>query len=843
MLGEELAEVEADLRTCRGAAGDDSASDTDRLHALGPRSLANVLEDYVDAALVGDAADLVSDLLAVMIDGVVGTELARFGKFVVVSSGSDDVGVEELCDLDGGGSDAGAGAENENPLSLLDLRACDQHVPGGEEDKRNAGGFIEAERVGNGDDVDFGDGDQFAITAIDAITQDRELAAEIVLAGGTHRTVITEHHGREQDSLSRPNRREVLADFFDGSGDVAAIDVGQVYARQAFANPEIEVVQGTGFHADQNLVLTELGVGNVAVLEDLRAAEFLKHDRFHGRLLGMRGKREKVSHRVCTRLKWYAGGLYNGGVLRIPRHLILLVLLLASTLCLAQNTAQTVLILPFENNSKAPGLEWISEAFPEVLGEGIGSSAIYIIPRDDRKLAFDRMGVPIGAHLSRETLYRISEQIDADYVVLGKYDYDGQTFTAAAQLLDMKKLYLAPEVKESGPLVNMVAIQRALAWDLLRTLAPESLPSKQDFLQSMPPIRLDAFENYVRGEVATTREEKIQRYLEAVRLNPRYTQAVLQLGKTYYANHEYESAASWFARVPATDSLAGQANFYRGLSCYYIGDYDCAETAFKFIAADMPLPEVVNNLGVVEGRRGKRSEIDYLEKAVNSDPNDPDYHFNLAVAYARVFDNARAIRELKSTLQLSPSDGEAKTFLDTLTGAPAPASGARPVSASAGKLPLQRIRRTYDETSYQQLALEIERAAEVRLSKEDPKRHADFHVDRGQQLLSQGFYVDAGKAFEEAITLDPTNAAAHAGLAQAYAATGKDQEAVAEASAALKLQPSAGAYLLLARQNLKDNKLSAASEEVDRALDLDPHNQDAQNLKHDIDAKLAGSRN
>jgi tetratricopeptide (TPR) repeat protein len=513
---------------------------------------------------------------------------------------------------------------------------------------------------------------------------------------------------------------------------------------------------------------------------------------------------------------------------------------LAGALCLAQTTAQTVLILPFENTSKAPGLEWISEAFPEVLGEGIGSSAIYIIPRDDRNLAFDRMGVPIGAHLSRETLYRISEQIDADYVVLGKYDYDGQSFTAKAQLLDMKKLYLDPELKESGPLVNMVQIQRALAWDLLRSLSPDGLPSKQDFLQSMPAIRLDAFENYVRGEVATTREEKIQRFLEAVRLNPRYTQAMVQLGKTYYANHEYESAASWFARVPASDSLAGQANFYRGLSCYYIGDYDCAEASFNFIAANFPLPEVVNNLGVVEGRLGKRSEMDYLEKAVNSDPNEPDYHFNLAVAYARVFDNTKAIRELKLTLQLSPSDGEAKTFLDTLM---AGAGGARPVSASAGKLPLQRIRRTYDETSYKQLALEIERAAEVRLAKEDPQHHAAFHVDRGQQLLSQGFYADASKAFEQAIMIEPTNAAAHAGLAQAYAATGKDTEAVAEASAALKLQPSAGAYLLLARQNLKDNKLSAASEEVDRALELDPHNQDAQTLKHDIEEKLAGSRN
>ena len=535
--------------------------------------------------------------------------------------------------------------------------------------------------------------------------------------------------------------------------------------------------------------------------------------------------------------------LYNEHVLRILLFILLLAILAAGPLTFAQTTSQTVLILPFDNSSKAPGLEWISEAFPEVLGEGIGSAAIYIIPRDDRNAAFDRMGVPVGAHLSRETLYHISEQIDADYVVLGKYDYDGQTFTAIAQLLDMKKLYLAPEVRESGPLVNMVGIQRALAWDILRGLSPETLASRQSYLEAQPPIRLDAFENYVRGVVATTREEKIQRFREAVRLNPRYMQAVLQLGRTYYANREYESAASWFARVPASDSLSGQASFYRGLSCYYIGDYDSSEAAFKFIEANFPLPEVVNNLGVVMGRRGKRSEIDYLQKAVNSDPNDPDYHFNLAIAYARLFDNAHASRELKETLRLRPADSEAKSFLDALSGTPAGANALRTASTNTSKLPLQRIKRNYDETSYRQLALEIERAAETRLAKGDPKQHAAFHVDRGRQLLSQGFYADAEKAFQESITLDPTNAAAHAGLAEAYAANGKDKEAMAEAGAALQLQPSAGAYLLLARQNLKDNKLSAAGEEVDRALELEPRNQDAQTLKHTIEEKLATTRN
>ena len=42
--------------------------------------------------------------------------------------------------------------------------------------------------------------------------------------------------------------------------------------------------------------------------------------------------------------------------------------------------------------------------------------------------------------------------MDADYVVLGSYSFDGQTFKANAQLLDMKKLHLYPEVQSSGAL-------------------------------------------------------------------------------------------------------------------------------------------------------------------------------------------------------------------------------------------------------------------------------------------------------------------------------------------------------------------------------------------------------
>ena len=120
--------------------------------------------------------------------------------------------------------------------------------------------------------------------------------------------------------------------------------------------------------------------------------------------------------------------------------------LLAGTLAAGQTLpgTQTLMVMPFENQSSAPGLEWIGESFPEVLSQRMASPQLYVISRDDRDYAFDHSGVPSTVLPSRATIYRVAEQMDADYVVLGSYTFDGKTFSAKAQLLDMKKLHLYP---------------------------------------------------------------------------------------------------------------------------------------------------------------------------------------------------------------------------------------------------------------------------------------------------------------------------------------------------------------------------------------------------------------
>jgi tetratricopeptide (TPR) repeat protein len=515
--------------------------------------------------------------------------------------------------------------------------------------------------------------------------------------------------------------------------------------------------------------------------------------------------------------------------------------LLLSAAAFAQGPAtagQTVLAVPFENQSKAPGIEWISDSFPELLQERLSSPTLFVLPREDRIRAYDRVGIPTELHPSRATLYRIAEELDVDYVVLGFYRFDGRTFSTTAQLLDMRRMRLLPEMNESGPLIQLINVQTALAWDVLHALRPDTSINRQAYVSAAPPLRLDAFENYIRGVTAPTAQEQIQRFREAVRLNPAYPQALLQLGKAYYRGRQYEQAISSLARVPEDDPLAREANFYLGLAAYNQGDFQRAESAFRFVAERLPLAEIYNNLGVVSSRAGRKTAAEYFKKAIDADPNDPDYHFNLAVELYRTGDAAGASRQLRNTLSLKSGDTAAKSLLDAITP-DVSASAQRAVVPASQKTPLQRIRATYDESSFRQLALKIDAVAEQRLAKADSLTHARFHTDRGHQLLTQGFLFEAEAEFREAVALNSSSPEAHAGLASVLESENNPTAARTEAEAALRLRQFPEPLLVLAKLDLRDNRAEAAAENIDKALRLEPSNASALALKRALAAKLA----
>jgi len=498
---------------------------------------------------------------------------------------------------------------------------------------------------------------------------------------------------------------------------------------------------------------------------------------------------------------------------------------------------RTMVVIPFENASPTPGLEWLGESFPETFHEQLNSPVLYVASRDERLRAYDRQGVPAGVHPSRATLYRLAEQMDVDYAVLGSYRYDGARLTVIAQLLDMRAQKLSPEVTESAPLADLGSLQSALAWDLLRLIRTDFSEPKDKYVASVTPVRLDALENYVRGMLATTAEEKVQHYREAVRLNPDYAQAWLELGKTCYAQRAYEPAIAALGQVQKSSAVAREANFYLGLAAYSRGDFAKSESAFAFVAARLPLAEVYNNLGVVAARRGHSSKTaaDYFERAIQNDPSDPDYHFNMGVALTQAGDRAGAARELHTALDRRPNDAEAKMLLDSLT----PPAGGIVLSSATSKAPMERIKRNYEEDTFRQMTTQMGSWAEQRFARSDPRTHARYHVELGKELLAHGFTTEAEAEFRHAAAVDPSSPVPLTALAEDYDARGDAGQARAQAEAALRIRESAEAYLILARLDLRENRMEAAAQNINRALQLEPGNSAGQDLKRTLAAKLA----
>jgi len=503
----------------------------------------------------------------------------------------------------------------------------------------------------------------------------------------------------------------------------------------------------------------------------------------------------------------------------------------------AGQIGRTMAVIPFENISPTPGLEWLGESFPETFHEQLNSPVLYVASREERLRAYDRQGIPAGVHASRATLYRLAEQMDVDYVVLGSYSYDGARLTAITQLLDMRAQKLLPAVTESASLADLGNLQSALAWDLLRLIRADFAVSKDKYIASVATIRLDALENYVRGMLATTAEEKVQHYREATHLNPDYAQAWLELGKTYYAQRAYEPAIAAFGQIPRSSAVAREANFYLGLAAYAHGGFAKSESAFEFVAARLPLAEVYNNLGVVAARRGRSSKTaaDYFERAIQNDPSDADYHFNMGVTLAADGDRAAAARELHTALDHRPSDAEAKMLLDSLTSS---AGGIVPSSATS-RIPLERIKRNYEEDAFHQMTMQMGSWAEERFARSDPRAHARFHVELGKELLAHGFSTEAEAEFRHAAAVDPASTAPLTALAEDYDARGDARGARAQAEAALRIRESAEAYVILARLDLRENRMEAAAQNINRALQLEPGNSAGQDLKHALAAKLA----
>ncbi|MGB7189109.1 MAG: tetratricopeptide repeat protein [Acidobacteriaceae bacterium] len=494
-----------------------------------------------------------------------------------------------------------------------------------------------------------------------------------------------------------------------------------------------------------------------------------------------------------------------------------------------------LLVLPFENRTGQPNLDWIGDGAADIFNRRLDAAGFLTISRDDRLYALDRLGLPLNFQPSRATTIRIAQLLDADSVVIGSYTFTGDQLTVTAQVLDLHQLVLSQKIEQTSALKALLDTLNGLAWNVARKLDPTYSVAEQTFLAADGPLHPGAFENYIRGMTAEALDDRITHLREAVRLNPGFTPARLELGKAYFANQDYDSAAATFGQMPKDAANALEADFDRGLAFLYTAHYLKAEDAFAFVAMQLPLAEVVNNEGIAASRRG-HDGAPLFQRAVAADPHDEDYHFNLAIALRKRGDLAGAAREIDAALKLRPSDADAQAFAATLKK-PAPPKVTQSATASDDTLPLERIKRNYNETEFRQAAYEMEQLQAARLASLPSGQRAAELVKDGDQFLNRGLILEAEREYQAALKANSASALAHAGLAQVREHSRDQKAARAEAQQSIRLGPNAPAYLVLARLDMEVNQFSAAASEVSAALRVEPANANAEDMKKTLETK------
>ncbi|MGA7255641.1 MAG: tetratricopeptide repeat protein [Terracidiphilus sp.] len=490
-----------------------------------------------------------------------------------------------------------------------------------------------------------------------------------------------------------------------------------------------------------------------------------------------------------------------------------------------------LLVLPFDNNSGQPSLEWIREAAAELLNSRFTSAGFAPLSRADRLYALDHLGLPQGFQPSRASSLKLAQTLDADFIVVGSYRTNGDTIETEAQIVNVPQLRMGTQVTASGPMRDLIAVFDALAWKLTRELDPQFDVAEATFVAAGANLNLEAFEQYIRGITEPDQAERLEHLDEAVKLSPDFSAAWMALAREDYAGQQYEQAAAAFAKVKGNDEDALEAGFYRGLALMFSGEYAKAETSFAGVARVLPLAPVLSNEGVAISRQGHDGTA-LFRQAVTADPITPDYHFNLAVSLKRHGDAAEAETQLGEYLKMRPNDSEAEEMQ---------AAWKQPSSASSVD-PLERIARGFDAVAFRQAAVMLDQVEASRLAALTADERAQTLANQAREYLSRGLLLEAERLYRQAIAADEKSEAAHEGLAEVRERAGDAEGARHEAQAALGIAPSAEAYLVLARLDLAANRLAEADRDAGEALKLSPNSQAAKEVLRQVSAKQGAAK-
>ncbi len=332
----------------------------------------------------------------------------------------------------------------------------------------------------------------------------------------------------------------------------------------------------------------------------------------------------------------------------------------------------TVLVLQFHNASRYQDLNWVGESISETLRDEYGSQSQVVLSRELREQAQKRLSLRPGAEFTKATLIRLGQTVDADYIYFGSFDatlapgssaLKDSSVQISSHVIDLRKLREGPDLAEAGKLADLTRLEEHMAWQSLHYIDPSFGLPLESFLAPAKLRRADAEESYIRGLLSSSSDQQQKWFMQALALEPKFANPAFELGRLALERKDFREAISYFRRISALDPRYSEARFHMGLAAYGAADYGASANYFRDVSKIYPLNEVFNNLGAAEEQLNQPNAADDFRHALEGDPNDTTYLFNLGRTLFRHNNFDEAQRKLQAVLHHNPNDAEARDLL------------------------------------------------------------------------------------------------------------------------------------------------------------------------------------
>ena len=327
--------------------------------------------------------------------------------------------------------------------------------------------------------------------------------------------------------------------------------------------------------------------------------------------------------------------------------------------------------------------------------------------------------------------------------------------------------------------------EQAMAAGSIALQGGDNASAEQAFRQAVDidPQSLPALNDLAISLARQQREdEAIALYEKALRLKPNDAVTQRNLGVAYFRAQHYRQALPLLAQT-ATQTHSFQAYSLYGFDLFALNRYQEAARQLKIAHALQPDDlETLDMLGKAYMRDGNYGGVtDVFTQIMTVNPNSPEAHAMMAMAYDKLYRESDAIREYQAALAANPAYPGIHTGLGVIywrNDNPVAAEHefrtelARYPSDPVANCTLGRIlvqaNKPAEAVTYLQAVLKV-----------NPK-YSDALLALGQAELALHRLDQAVPALQRAVAIDPGSAQAHYLLGSAYNQAGRPADGTRE---------------------------------------------------------------